>query len=256
MAPSKPSPSPRAQGAPRPPPSALARRPSPELRTFLLWSAAGHALLLLAVLGLSAWGSTSRIDLDQKPIHATLVRRGQARDAKLLPRIEEPPPPDAPKPMAVPGLKPPPSPAARAEPSKGADDSTGRRSRLFDAFQKTSKKAHDDPLEGAAGGDPEGNSATQEGDPYFGLIDRNVHRYYDVSSAIPEAQRRTLKAAVWFKLSPTGALLAVKVQTPSGNALFDNAVLAAVKKATPFPPPPVHLRAELGGDGVTLEFTP
>jgi TonB family protein len=210
------------------------------------------------VLGFSAWGSKTHIDLDQKPIKATLVRRGQGRDPKLLPRIEEPPPPPPPK-AVVPSPAAPPSPAppaARPAPARAADDSAGRRSRLFDAFAKTSKKAHDDPLEGAPDGDPEGNSATQEGDPYFGLLDRNVHRYFNVPAAIPEADRKNLKALVWLKLSPAGALQGVKVVTSSGNALYDNAVLAAVKKANPFPKPPDHLRGELTGAGVTLQFTP
>ncbi|HYV47401.1 MAG TPA: TonB family protein [Myxococcaceae bacterium] len=251
MAPTKP-----VRPTPRPPPSALARRPAPELRTYLLWSAAGHAVLVAAALILSMWVPSARIDLDQKPIHATLVRRGQARDAKLLPRVEETPPPPPPQStaMPLPGPKPPPSPAARPQQSQTDDGS--RRSRLFDAFSKTSKKARDEPLEGAADGDPEGNSATQEGDPYFGLIDRNVHRYYNVSSAIPESERRTLKALVWLRLTATGAVDSAKIQMPSGNALFDNAVLAAVKRAAPFPPPPAHLLDELVRKGVTMEFTP
>jgi protein TonB len=211
------------------------------------------------VLGLSAWNAKPHVELDQKPIKATLVRRGQARDAKLLPRIEEPPPPppkvETPVPTAPP-MPAPPAARAASTPSKAADDSAGRRSRLFDAFQKTSKKAHDDPLEGAADGDPEGNSATQEGDPYFGLIDRNVHRHFNVPAAIPEADRKALKTLVWIKLSAAGALEGVKVATSSGNSLYDNAVLAAVKKAEPFPKPPDHLRDELTRTGVTLEFTP
>jgi len=254
----------------RPPPSSLAPRRTPELKRYLLWSAGGHALLLVAVLGLSAWNSDSRLNLDQKPIQARLVRRGQPRDAKLLPRIEEPPPPpprvetppppvpapppEAPKPVAVPGLKPEP-PAARAEPQKGADDATGRRSRLFDAFAKTSKRAQDDPLEGAPDGDPEGDSATAEGDPYFGLISRNIHRNYDVSSIIPEKDRQGLSTVVLLRIGPGGEIQLVKVATPSGNALFDNAVLAAVKKAVPFPAPPAHLRDTLR-KGVPLRFTP
>jgi len=254
----------------RPPPSSLALKRTPELKRYLLWSAGGHALLLAAVLGLSAWNSDSRINLDQKPIQARLVRRGQPRDAKLLPRIEEPPPPpprvetppppapapppEEPKPVAVPGLKPAP-PAARAEPQKGADDAAGRRSRLFDAFAKTGKRAKDDPLEGAPDGDPEGDSATAEGDPYFGLISLKIRKNYDVSSAIPEQERQALKTDVLLRIGPTGAVEMVKLANPSGNALFDNAVLAAVKKAVPFPAPPAHLRAALG-KGVALRFTP
>ncbi|HVE84054.1 MAG TPA: TonB family protein [Myxococcales bacterium] len=256
---------------PAPPRSALAASPQPELRRFWLWSGAAHALLLGTVLGYSAWTAAPRVDLNQKPIHATLVRRGQARDAKLLPRIEEPPPPpkkveappppappppEAPSPVAVPSLKPPPAPPSRAAPSPGANDADGRRSRLFDAFQKTGQKAHDEPLAGAEDGDPEGDSATAEGDPYLGLLSRNVHRYYDVSQSIPDQERLRLRTDVFLKLGPSGAVEAVKLASRSGNELFDNAVLAAVKRAQPFPAPPAHLRDKLHAEGVVLRFTP
>jgi len=267
MAPSKRAPSPRPP--PRPPRSSLAPRPPAELKKYFLWSAGAHALLLVAVLGLSAWNAPPRIDPNQKPIQARLVRRGQPRDPKLLPRIEEPPPPpprveappppvptppDARKAPPAPGLKPA-TPAARAEPSKGADDSAGRRSRLFDAFQKTSKLAKDEPLEGAPDGDPEGDSATSEGDPYYALISASIRRHYDVSSIIADQERLALKTDVLLRLAPTGAVETVKVATSSGNAMFDNAVLAAVRKAAPFPAPPAHLRDVLR-KGVPLRFTP
>lgn len=251
--------------------SALAPRPAPELKAYLLWSLIAHAVLLAGVLGLSAWNAGPRLDLNQKPIQATLVRRGQARDPKLLPRIEEPPPPppkveapppplpqpDAPPPPPkAPGLKPTQAPASRAAPSKGADDSAGRRSRLFDAFQKTSQRAKDEPLEGDPEGDPEGDSATGEGERYYGLINRDVKRYYDVSHTIPDRERVGLKADVLIKVSPAGAVEQVKLVTGSGNELFDNAVLAAVKKAAPFPAPPAHLRDTLHREGVVLRFKP
>src|SRR5688572_8151054 len=115
--------------------SALVGRSDPALRRFLLGSAAAHGVMLVANLGLSWWNATPRIDLSQKPIRATLVRRGQARDPKLLPRIEAAPPPAAaPKPVPLPGVKPAaPAPKDTAQPAK---DDGARRSRLFDAFQK------------------------------------------------------------------------------------------------------------------------
>jgi TonB family protein len=225
-------------------------------------------VLLAAVLGLSAWKSSrAPINLDQKVIRATLVRRGQARDSRLLPRVEEPPPPpkvetppapippppEPPKPVAAP--VPSPAPAARPEAGKAPADDAQRRSRLFDAFQRTSQRARKEPLEGAADGDPEGTSATAEGEQYFGIINRDVHRYYDVSQTIPEQERLRLKTDIFLKISPTGAVVEVKVAGPSGNELFDNAVLAAVKKAAPFPAPPAHLRDALRTTGVVLRFT-
>ena len=40
------------------------------------------------------------------------------------------------------------------------------------------------------------------------------------------------------------------------NALVNSAVLAAVKKASPFSPPPDHLRDTLQKGGIVLEFSP
>src|SRR5687767_4314420 len=119
--------------------SALVRRPAPQLRTFFVWSVGAHAAVLGAALLFSAWTGSPRLNLEQKPIKASLVRRGKPRDEKLLPRIEEPPPPPkvespappvpvpvplaAPPPPApvaipVPGKKPLPAPAAKAPPKQ------------------------------------------------------------------------------------------------------------------------------------------
>ncbi len=43
---------------------------------------------------------------------------------------------------------------------------------------------------------------------------------------------------------------------PAATTLFDSAVLAAVKKASPFSPPPDHLRDALQKSGIVLEFSP
>src|SRR5262245_1485501 len=234
--------------------SALVSRPEPALLRFFLGASAPHAVALSATLGLSWWNADPRIDLSQKPIRATLVRRGQARDPKLLPRIEEaPPPPAAPKPVPLPGVKPA-APAPRpAQPAEQDDGS--RRNRLFDAFKKTSARAPEE-LAGEADGDPEGDAASGEGERYFGLLTRNVRRYYDVSQTIPDAERIRLQAEVLLRIRPDGEVAAVKLAHPSGNALFDGAVLSAVKKAAPFPPPPAHLRDALQRDGVVLRFKP
>lgn len=233
--------------------SALVGRSEPALRRFLLGSAAAHGVALAVILGLSWWNATPRIDLSQKPIRATLVRRGQARDPKLLPRIEEAPPPAAaPKPVPLPGVKPAaPAPKDTAQPAK---DDGARRSRLFDAFQKTSARAEE--LSGEADGDPDGDSATGEGERYYGLLNRDVRRYYDVSQTIPDAERIRLQADVLVKIRPDGAVDVARLASSSGNSLFDSAVLAAVKKAAPFPSPPAHLRDVLRTQGVVLRFKP
>ena len=80
--------------------SLLAPRPSKVVPFFAL-SIAGHVGFIFVGL-LANWVLAPKlIDLDQKPIHASLVRLGKPREEKLLPRKEEPPPPAEKTPEAV-----------------------------------------------------------------------------------------------------------------------------------------------------------
>ncbi len=221
---------------------------------FLVGSLIGHAVLLALLFSGGAFFGPKIIDLDQKPIQASLVRKGKPRDEKLLPRKEElPPPPKQSNEVAlpIPGLE----PEKAAPRQEGTNDGEGRKSRLFDAFSKTAAKTKYDELAGAEDGDPEGDSATAEGERYYGLLRAQIRRHYDVSNTIPEQERLQLRAQVVVRISRTGELESVKVHKSSGNELFDAAVVAAVKKASPFGPPPEHLRKTLSS-GVILQFSP
>ena len=241
------------------------------LGRFLVLSLVGHGLVLLAVGLYATFFSGPRVRLDQKPIRATLVRLGKPRDEKLLPRKEQPPPP--PKEVKAPPAPPPPTeapkpvekavvpvpvekPQPRPAPQKGDTAGEDRRKRLFGAFDRTAKKAEEEELEGAEDGDPDGDSATAEGERYYALLSAQVRRNYSVADTIPEAERLYLKAQVQMRLGRTGEVLETRLTSASGNDLFDSAVLAAVKKASPFSPPPDHLRDALQKQGVVLEFRP
>jgi TonB family protein len=247
--------------------SMLVARPS-RLGMFLGVSVAGHGLLLVLGLLYSWLNASPRLDPNIPVIKATLVRQGKPRDQKLLPRKEEPAPPPkevkaAPAPpseakppekaaVAVPSVKPAPAPS----PQQGDKSGEDRRKRLFGAFDKTAKKAPDEELEGAEDGDPSGDSATAEGERYYALLSSQVRRNYNVADTIPETERLHLKAQVQMRLGRTGEVLETRLASASGNELFDAAVLAAVKKASPFSPPPDHLRDALQKQGVVLEFHP
>ena len=47
-----------------------------------------------------------------------------------------------------------------------------------------------------------------------------------------------INTKVYIELTPEGALRKVDLRRTSGNSAFDESVLAAVKKAAPFPAPP------------------
>lgn len=252
-------------------PSLLISRPSP-LGRFVTLSLAGHGLVLLAVGLYATFFSAPKVQLDQNPIRASLVRLGKPRDEKLLPRKEEPPPPppkqvEAPPPpptpaphepakvaVPVPGVKP--EPAPTPAPQKGEVKGEDRRNRLFGAFNKLSRSKPPEELDGAEDGDPNGDSATAEGERYYGLLSSQVRRHYNVADTIPEAERLHLKAQVAMRLNRTGDVIEARLARASGNPLFDSAVLAAVKKASPFSPPPDRLRDALHKSGIVLEFSP
>lgn len=231
-------------------------RPRPSgLLPFVLASVVGHVLITAGALALSWAFAGPPVDLDQKPIKASLVRLGKKRDEKLLPRKEEPPPPAPPKAAEVPSPAPAPPDKAVKIPSKDAkpEKPVDTKRSLFDALNKVAKQ---EELEGDPEGDPEGDSAVQEGERYYGLLQSVVKRNYDVSDTIPEAERRTLRAQVALWIGGAGELVDVKLTKPSGNDLFDAAVVGAVKKAAPFAPPPPALAAALKKQGVALSFTP
>ncbi|MCE9667396.1 TonB family protein [Myxococcus stipitatus] len=246
---------------------------STRMSRFVVASVVGHVVLLVAAILYARFSGGPKVDMNAQPIRATLVRLGKPRDAKLLPRKEQLPPPpkevNAPKPapepakpppssnavaVPVPGVKPEPASAAKPEPVKGERDGEDRRKRLFGAFDKTAKAAPDEEPEGAEDGDPDGDSATAEGERYFGLLQAQVRRHYSVADTIPESERMHLKALVALRLGRAGEVLDVNLTKPSGNDLFDSAVVAAVRKASPFSPPPDHLRDALQKSGVNLMF--
>jgi TonB family protein len=250
--------------------SMLAARPS-RAGLFIGLSVAGHVLLLAAAALYTHLTAQPKVDPNVPVIRATLVRQGKPRDPKLLPRKEQPPPPPkevkappAPSPtppppvdkvaVPVPGLKPATPPPA---PQKGEATGEDRRKRLFGAFDKTAQKPTEpEELEGAEDGDPDGDSAIAEGERYYALLSTQVRRNYNVADTIPETERLHLKAQVQMRLGRAGEVLETRLVATSGNDLFDSSVLAAVKKASPFSPPPAHLRDALQKQGVVLEFRP
>jgi TonB family protein len=245
------------------PVSLLVRRSEGTLLKFLFWSAVVHSALFSLALAWAKLHEEAAIDLDQKPIKATLVRQGTPREEKLLPRIEQPPPPPmeqkAPEPAPTPAPPKPVAPATVAAPAPPKTKQAGEkkadtRQQLFGAFDKMSKAKPD--TTGAADGDPSGDSAVAEGEAYYARLRSQITRFYDVSDTIPDSERIRLTAQVAVVIAPAGQLERARLAKSSGNDLFDSAVMAAVKRAAPFAPPPTHLRDALSKYGVVLQFRP
>jgi TonB family protein len=246
------------------PVSLLVRRPGGTLFLFLFWSAVVHAVLLTLAVVYAKLHESPAVDLDQKPIRATLVRQGTPRDEKLLPRIEQPPPPpleqQAPAPVATPepprpAVPSPVAPPAPPRPKQAGEKKADPRQKLLGAFDRMGTAKSEEKI-GAADGDPGGDSAVAEGEAYYARLRSQITRFYDVSETIPDAERIRLTAQVAVFITPAGQLDRARLAKSSGNDLFDGAVLGAVKRAAPFSPPPPHLREPLQKYGVVLMFRP
>ena len=228
-------------------------RPRPSgAAPYVAASVLAHLALGAAGLALSVLLAGPRVSLEQVPIKASLVRLGVKRDEALLPRKEEAPAPPRVEPEVVTLPSREAAPVKPATPSKPADKPQDTKKSLFDAFHRSAASASE--AEGSPDGDRAGDSAKQEGEKYFGLLKAVVQRNYDVSDTIPEAERRALKAEVQLFIGPAGDLIDARLSHPSGNALFDAAVLAAVQKARPFTAPPEHLKGPLRAQGVAIVF--
>jgi protein TonB len=217
-------------------------------------SVAAH-LGLVVVAFLSNRDTGPKIDLSAKPIVAKLVKLGQKRDEAMLPRMAPNTPPPAP---SAPSDKAVPSPTKPAEPKpKTPAPQKDLTKDLFAGFDKTKPTTAAEPAVGDPNGDKEGTEDhASEGERYYGLLSSRVKRNYDVSSAIPDTERLHLVAKVVLYVDASGNVTKVDFTAKSGNDLFDSAVESAVKKASPFPPPPDFLRAALAKDGVELKFRP
>ncbi|MDR0966626.1 MAG: TonB C-terminal domain-containing protein [Myxococcales bacterium] len=231
-------------------------------------------LLHALAIGGGVWLSMRvppKLEPMQKVVTAKLVRQGKPRDDRLLPRKQTPPAPapppkaiEVPLPKTAPTPPPvqqakahPPQPKSQPKPSNTAAlANAARRQGLFSAFAATAKPS--DEAIGEADGDPEGDSdSAEEGERYFGLILAKARRHYGITKTISPQELIRLKAIVVLYIGTQGELIQEpELQKSSGNALFDQEVLMALKKAAPFGPPPANLAQTLRTVGIAIEATP
>lgn len=194
------------------------------------------------------------LNLDDAIVKTRLVRLGKTRDEKLLPRLPTSPPPPSSDQRAPPTDKP--------APDKPAPDSSKKASAndILDKFEKANAKPTDvrdlirDRIgeqtdEGREDGDQEGTDLTGEiKATWFTRVALAVQKNLEVSSTLSDEERVRLRCELALKLDDEGNLVDVKIQKSSGNATFDNDVLAAAKRSSPLPapPPPVQTLAASG----------
>jgi hypothetical protein len=194
----------------------------------------------------------------RKPIIAHMVALGKPRDQKLLPRMEEPPPAaqaeQAPAQIAsTPSV---PAPSKPSTPAKRPPTRAELMARALAGVTGDARRKPDPERAGAADGSPIGSAASAEaGEKYFGEVYEIIHANYVVPSVVSERERLFLKASMVIWIGKDGRILRHKLEKPSGNRFFDDALETALAQSK-LPPPPPELARNLSTEGVVLNFNP
>lgn len=230
------------------------------LSIFIVVSALVHSAAFAAY---AFWPAPSKpaLNLDDAIVKTRLVRLGKPRDEKLLPRLPTSPPPPSADKRAPPDQE--------LSPDKPAPDSSKKPSAtdILDKFEKDNAKPSDvrdlirDRIgeqtdEGREDGDREGTDLTGEiKASYFMRVALAVQKKLEVSSTLSDDDRVRLRCELALILDDAGTLVAAKIQKSSGNATFDNDVLAAAKRSSPLPAPPPPVKA-LAAAGFAFNVCP
>lgn len=83
---------------------------------------------------------------------------------------------------------------------------------------------------------------------YYQTVQKRIKQAWNFAGNNPE-----LSATVSFGINPDGSLNAIKVYDSSRDPAFDDSVVRAIRRAAPFPPPPLRYREQFAA-GVEAVF--
>lgn len=219
-------------------------------------SAALHLGLVLALV-LGGLLRDSRASQRNQARITALLRKGKPRPKEWLPRKTPAPAPAPPRNVR---------PDKKAKASKKTQPRPRRRTpvdysqQMKDALASLTRdhggKPGEEP-EGSPEGVEGGNAlVARKGQRYMTQIYKAVKSQYAVPQVIPPSERLLLRATVVITVDARGNLKDFHFEKRSDNHLFDSAIEAAVRRASPFPPPPAELADQYASEGIGLEFTP
>lgn len=245
--------------------SARAQRTNKLLAIFCGVSFVLHgALIVVWVVG--SFQRPPPVNLDENVIKTRLVKLGKQRDEKLLPRLDasRPPPktnqkgPPTPEPPK--NDKTPDKTEAKPEEKRSAADilkDFAAEDQKQPSLDELIKDRIGEPLdEGHEQGSKLGTDITGRlKADYNDILKAKVERAYVLPTTLTDEERVRLWTNLFVKVGEGGELIDARLSPSSGNPAFDAAVLAAAKKAAPFPPPPIQLR-DFYRQGVGMKVCP
>ena len=260
-------------------------------KTFLGCSAGSLVLhiLVLIFFGSGLWFAESH-KIEFETVQAKLVKLGEERDKKLLPRITQPKP--APKsekkdPKPEPkkeeklaekvqpkpdgkanSLKPKeePKPAEKVKKHEEPKEEKKKTSSLDellagDVMEKIKRDARaEESKEGAKDGVEDGDvtdpALALKANMYIRQISVLIKKNWNIPSIISADERKKLMTKIYFKITYSGEVYDIKIKSSSGNSVYDSSVIEAVKKTGKLPlPDDKNLKKLVLKEGFECPFT-
>ena len=258
-------------------------------KTFLGCSAGSLVLhiLVLIVFGSGLWFAESH-KIEFEVVQAKLVKLGEERDKKLLPRITQPKPtPKSEKkdaktepkkeekaePKKKPdgkenSLKPKEEPKAaeKKKPEEKPKDEKKKASSLDDllsgdVMEKIKRDARaEESKEGAKDGVEDGDvtdpALALKANMYARQVSKKIKENWNIPSIISADERKNLMTKIYFKITYSGEVYDIKIKSSSGNSVYDSSVIEAVKKTGKLPlPDDKNLKKLVLKEGFECPFT-
>ncbi len=258
------------------------------LRGSILLSAFFHAVLFLALLFMSSMGRARVVYKPQYQVRLvrpqevpSLAKQAPKKVAKAVPRPAvakpkpeakkvvlpkkkekpaekkkaEKPPAEKKQPEKKVEKKPEPKPAPVEKPKEPAPEEV-----LEQALARIQKRAGS--REKVASNAPEASSSTWaerqkeiEYSAYYDQVERAVRENW-IPPQDMNYEEEPAMTVVSLTLLPDGRVLKSYIEETSGDPQFDQSVMRAILKSTPFPPPPIGLKQQSFDLGLRFHSTP
>ncbi len=246
-------------------------------------------VLVLIFFASGLWFAESR-KIEFESVQAKLVKLGEERDKKLLPRITQPKPlpksekkdpKPEPKKEEQPVEKPKPKPDGKANSLKPKDEPQKAEKTKKDEPPKEEKKkassldellsgdvmekikrdaraeeSHEGAKDGVEDGDVTDPALALKANMYARLISKKIKENWSIPSIISADERKNLMTKIYFKITFGGEVYDIKIRNSSGNAVYDSSVIEAVRKTAKLPlPEDKNLKKLVLKEGFECPFT-
>lgn len=157
--------------------------------------------------------------------------------------------------------------AIKIEKDKATQKQALAKLKQLDAFEKLEKQLETEKkqqaVQAAAQAAVKGNILSPgselkginqlQADNYRGVVQRHMKQHWEIPHYI---KKTNLETEVLVKFDTNGLILSKEIIKSSGNAAYDEAVMAAIEKSSPVPAPPGKFTAIASVEGFTFVFKP